>query len=330
MKKPEKNLEKNYIISIDMGGTKILSAVVNSELGVIVKLKQSTGKGNSTFYLKKLVSIIDETVKEAKIKPEQVKAVCIGIPGSVNPFSGKINVAPNLNIKNYPLKEKLQKFIPYEVIIENDVNLAALGIKYFGLGKDAKNMLVIFIGTGIGSGLIFDNKIFRGTNFAAGEVGHIEVFGNNNLCGCGKRGCIEAIASRTAIVKGIIRDYRKGNDTVLGPTIEKRKPIKSKALKKAVKDGDKVVTAHIVEACEKIGFVLSGLNNFLNVDLIVLGGGVIEALEKFMLPIIKESMKKHSLELAGKNVKVVATKLKDEAPLFGGIALVEEFLGIKI
>lgn len=313
-----------------MGGTKILSAAINSELGVIAKVKQSTGKGTPTFYLKNLASIIDETVKEAKIKPEQVKAVTIGIPGSVNPFSGKINIAPNLNIKNYPLKEKLQKLVPYEVLIENDVNLAALGIKHFGIGKDEKNILVVFIGTGIGSGLIFDNKLFRGSNFASGEIGHIEVFGNNNLCGCGKRGCIEAMASRTAIVKSIVRDYRKGKDTVLAQTIEKRKPIKSKALKKAVKDGDIVVTTHITEACEKIGFVLAGINNFLNVDMIVLGGGVIEALEKFMIPLIKESMMKHSLELAGKHVKLRATKLKDEAPLFGGIALAEEFLGIKI
>jgi glucokinase len=313
-----------------MGGTKILSAVMNSEDGIIARVKKPTGKGTANFYLREIVKIIKQSMEEADIKEKQLKAICIGIPGSVNPFTGKIHVAPNLNIKNYPIKEKLQKFYPVEVLIENDVNLAALGVKEHGAAKNAKNIMVVFIGTGIGSGLIFDNKLYRGTNFAAGEIGHIHVLNNGPKCGCGHKGCIEAIASRTAMVRNIIKDYKKGDKTILSNIIEKRKPIKSKALLQAVKKKDKVVLKHIDKSCEDIGNVLANINNLLNLDMIVLGGGVIEALNKYMIPKIKETFQVNSLPLAGKHVKIVASKLKDDAALYGGLALAHEFMGIKI
>lgn len=312
-----------------MGGTKILSSILNSEDGIKAKVKIATGQGSPSFYLKKVASVIKDTVKEAGIKEEQVKAVAIGVPGTVNPFTGKILFAPNLSIKNFDFKEKLQKLIPYEVIIENDVNLGALGVKHFGIGKDSQNILVVFVGTGIGGGIIIDNKLYRGANFAAGEIGHIHASQQKVKCGCGKTGCFEAVASRTAIVRSIIKDYKKGEDTILSEIINNKKPIKSKSLKNAIKKDDKLVIRHVTEACENIGITLSNINNLLNFDMIVLGGGVIEALDNYMIPLIKKSFNGNTLKVAGNHVKIVASRLKAEAPLYGGLALVEEFLGVK-
>jgi glucokinase len=324
-------LNKNYVISIDMGGTKILSAAINSDEGVIARVKKPTDKNVSqNSYVKTLVEIVEETIAEASLQKDQVKAVCLGVPGSVNPYTGKIAVAPNLGIKNFNIVERLKKHISYPVLIENDVNLGALGIRHFGLGKNARDMLVVFIGTGIGGALIVDGKLFRGANYTAGEIGHMHVLQGGPLCGCGKKGCFEAIASRSAIVKAIQRDLKSDKKSVLNKIIEPGKPIKSKALATAVNKGDKIVIKHVSEACETIGYILSDITNLLNLDLIVLGGGLIEALDYFMIPKIKEAFNKNVLKASAKGLKILPTKLGDDAALYGGIPLAEEFLGIQV
>lgn len=314
-----------------MGGTKILSAVLNSEEGIITRVKMPSEKGMSqAAYVMVLKEVIEKTIEQAGITNENISAVCLGIPGSVNPFTGVIGLAPNLGIKNFKIKEKLEAVIPFPLLIENDVNLGALGIQHVGAGKKAKDMLVVFVGTGIGGGLILDGKLFRGANYCAGEIGHMKVSDDGPLCGCGQKGCFEAFASRTAIVKNIKKDLKAGKKSIISEIVQAGKPIKSKALSLAVKNKDKVVTLHIKNACETIGKVLASVTNMLNLDLIILGGGVIEALDGFMLPLIKESFDKKVLKDSAKGLKIKATKLKDDAALYGGIPLAEEFLGIKI
>lgn len=318
-------MAKEYVVSVDFGGTKILAALLDSKGEIVAKNKIATeAKSGNAKLIKKLSEIIESVIKEGKISNEDIKAVSIGIPGSVNPYTGNIGTAPNLGIINYNIKEELSKYIDLPLLIENDVNLAALGIQNYELDGKAKDVLVVFVGTGIGSALIFDNKLYRGTSYFAGEIGHINVQKNGPLCGCGHKGCFEAVASRTAIVKNIKKDLRAGKKSILKTLVPARKPIKSKSLAQAIKKKDPVVTKHIIQACEQIGLTLANITNLLNLDLIVLGGGVIEALDKFMVPKIKETFKKNVLKDAGKVVKIVATKLGDDAALYGGLALAEE------
>ncbi len=320
-----------YVASVDMGGTKILASVLNSKEGIIARVKKSTKvDAGSTSYISDLVEIVHTVIDKAKIKENQIVAVSIGVPGSVNPFTGNIGLAPNLGLKNFNIKKALQKKISYPVLIENDVNLAAIGIKNFGVGKKGKNILVVSLGTGIGGGIIINNKIYRGSNFVAGEIGHIPVEKNGPVCGCGRKGCFEAIASRTAIVNQIIDDIKKGKSSVIKEFIESGKKIKSGSLKNAINENDKVVIKRVSAACETIGEVLSGLANLMNFDMIVLAGGLIEALEKFMLPKIQSSFEKHVLNDTAYGLKVIASKLGDDAAIYGGIFLTEEFLGIKV
>ena len=270
-------------------------------------------------------------MSSSKLKKENITAVCLGVPGTVNPYTGVISFAPNLGIKNYKMKLELEKLIPYPVFMENDVNLGALGIKNYGVGKKSNNMLAVFIGTGIGGGLIIDGKIFRGSNFVAGEIGHVMVQKDGPKCGCGKKGCFEALASRTAIVNHIINDVKKNKQkSVLSELIKSNQRIKSGALRFAIERKDKVVINRITEACQIIGDVLGSVSNLMNFDMIVLGGGVIEALENYMMPIIKKEYKNHVLDASAKGVKIVSSKLGDDAAIYGGLALAEEFLGIKV
>ena len=312
-----------------MGGTKILAAAINSKEGIITRVKKET-PGSKGKYIQSLAEIIDAVIEELHLGKSNIKAVCLGVPGSVNPLTGTIGLAPNLGLKNFNIGEKLRKFISYPVLIENDVNLGALGIKKFGVGKNAKNMLAAFIGTGIGGGLIFNEKIYRGSNFIAGEVGHIVVEKDGPLCGCGNRGCIEAVASRTAIVRNIEKDIKSGRKSILSADLKNKQRIKSKALALAVRQKDPVAVGRVREASEKIGVMLAGIANLLNVDMIVLGGGVIEAMGNSMLPWIKKSFHKNVMMGSEKGLKIVASKLGDDAALYGGIPLAEEFLGVKV
>lgn len=322
---------KDYIISIDMGGTKILAALINTKEGIRTKIKKATKtKNGNTNFVKALWGLVTEVILESGVSEKNVKAICLGIPGSVNPETGRIGIAPNLNIKNMNIKEQLQQYTSIPVLIENDVNLAALGIKHFGLGKDIEDLLVVFVGTGIGGGLIFGGKMHRGASYTAGEIGHMIIQPNGPLCGCGQKGCFEALASRTAIVRDITKQVKLGKRSLLAKLLKEKVPIKSKAISNALKKNDTVTVKTVTNAAMIIGKTLANINNLLNLQMIVLGGGVMEAAADFMTPIIKKSFKENSLKDAGKTVKIYAAKLGDEAALYGGIALAEEFLGIKI
>lgn len=319
------------VISVDMGGTKILASIINSKEGIIESVKKSTNPNSSkTEYIDALAGIVKDVMNEASIKKKNIEAVCLGVPGSVNPHTGVIGLAPNLGLKDFNIKDKLQEKVPLPVLVENDVNLGALGIKNFGIGKKATNLLAVFIGTGIGGGLILDGKIYRGSNYAAGEIGHVLFDKNGPICGCGNRGCFEAIASRTAIVNKIINDIKSGKKSKLTDMVKAGERIKSKSLANAVAEEDKVVIKRISEACDVIGGVLASLANLMNFDMIVLGGGLVEALDNFMLPKIEIALHEHVLNTTAEGLKLVSSKLGDDAAIWGGIALAEEFLGVKV
>ena len=164
----------------------------------------------------------------------------------------------------------------------------------------------------------------------AGEIGHMIVEENGPRCGCGKKGCFEAIASRTAIVRNILSDKRTKKKGKIGKFIPSGEKIKSKVLADAVRKKDKVVIEHLRNACYIIGTVAANISNLLNVDMIVFGGGLIEALGDTMLPLIKTSYYKHVLSDAAAGTRLIKSKLADVAAIYGGIALAEEFLGVKV
>jgi len=150
-------MPNDFIVSIDMGGTKQLACVINSSDGIVARLKESTDpQSTERDYIKSIAKITKNVIKSSGVDKENIKAVCLGMAGSVNPYRGTIYLAPNLGLKNFNIKKLLENEITYPVLLENDVNLAALGIKYFEVDKSSKNLLAIFVGTGIGGGLILN------------------------------------------------------------------------------------------------------------------------------------------------------------------------------
>ena len=315
------------IISVDFGGTKILSALINTNNEIVSRVKIPTNieKGNE-FLVKSIADSVKKILEENNLQENDVRAVCLGVPGTVNPFTGIIGSAPNLGIKDFNIKEALAKEIAIPVLIENDVNLAGLGIKKIELGADVKNMLVVFVGTGIGGAFFFDGKLYRGSSFFAGEIGHIIVEPKGEFSTFSNRTTFEMTASRTAIVREIKRGLNKGKKSILKEYKSPKKQLKSRSLSDALKKEDPLAVKCVGKAAGTIGTVLGSITTLLNIDTIVLGGGVIEAMHEFMIPKIEKAFKETVLADAGKIVKIFETKLGDDAALYGGVALAEEFL----
>ena len=290
-------MPKNTIISVDLGGTKILSALVKSNGKIIKRAKIPTDiTGGPEPIVDSISKSINTLLEKNKYNEKDIEAVCLGVPGTVDPYTGLIGNAPNLKITNFNIKKALQKHTKIPVFIENDVNLAALGIKKFEFDDKAKNMLVVFIGTGIGGAMIFNGKLYRGSSFFAGEIGHMKIDQMGNMAATEIGESFETIASRTGITKSILDDIEKGSESLVSDLIEPDGKIKSKSLLKAVNQKDKVVMNRISEACTIIGRVLGSITTLLNIDTIVLGGGVIEALDEFMMPKIETAFKRNCIE----------------------------------
>ncbi|NJD22664.1 MAG: ROK family protein [Melioribacter sp.] len=320
-------MASQFLISVDLGGTKILSALIDSRNKILSRVKVPTETEKGAEYLVESVSAsIKKILNENHLKESDIKAVCMGVPGTVNPFSGEIGNAPNLDIRNFNIKKTLEKKISIPVLIENDVNLAGLGIKKFELDKNVKNILVVFVGTGIGGALFFDGKLYRGSSFYAGEIGHMLVESKGKFATSSNKKTFELTAGRPAIVRDIRRGLNKGKKSILKEYISPQKQLKSKALSDAVSKTDPLAVKYVGKSATAIGTVLGSITTLLNIDTIVLGGGVIEAMHRFMIPKIKTAFKKSVLAEPGKHVKIFETKLGDDAALYGGIALAEEFL----
>jgi len=320
-------MPKNYIISIDLGGTKILSALIDGNNKIRSKEKIPTELINGKEGLvNSIVQSVKKVMKENEVSEREIKAISLGVPGTVNPYTGMISNAPNLGIKNFNIKDALLKHFSIPLLIENDVNLAGLGIKKFETGDETNNMLVVFVGTGIGGALFFDGKIYRGSTFFAGEIGHMKVNSKGNLLSKDKNSTFELLSSRTAIVRDIKKELKNGKKSILKEYESPKKLLKSRGLALAVKKSDPLAIKYVAKAAVTIGTVLGSLVTLLNLDTIVLGGGVFEAMGDFMVPKVRKAFNKSVLPEPGKAVKIVQTKLGDDAAIYGGIALAEEFI----
>lgn len=317
---------KDYLISVDLGGTKILSALIDKNNSIIHRDKRTTviSEGEEKI-VKDIAYSIQDILTAQNLTSDDIKGISLGVPGTVNPHTGVIGNAPNLGVTNFNIKEALRQYFNIPIYIENDVNLGALGIKKFEYHNQVANMLVIFIGTGIGGALIFDGKLYRGSSFFAGEIGHMKVNPSGKLSSKSQSLTFEGLASRTAIVNNILSELKNNKKSELYSFHDSNKKIKSKDLSNALSKKDKLVIKHIHRAGKVTGTVLGSLVTLLNFDTIVLGGGVMEAMGSEILPVIEKSFYKAVLKEPGETIKFATTVLGDDAALYGGIALEEEF-----
>ena len=317
------------VIGVDMGGTKILSAVVNASGNILATAKIPTqAKDDTSIVIDRISDCIKEAFKKSEVSENTIRAIGIGAPGPLDPETGVVIFAPNLGWKDVPLKKELEVRIGIPTFVDNDVNVGTLGEHTYGAGRGVQNLVGIFVGTGIGGGIILNGELFHGASKTAGEIGHIIVQEGGPKCGCGNRGCLEALASRTAMTKqlrnAIMKKGKKSAITKL--TDGDLQQIRSGTLAKALRSKDKLTQNVFKKATKYLGVGIGSIVNFLNPDMIVLGGGVVEALDKDFIKDIRKAAKKYALPDTLKGVQIVRAQLGDDAGVLGAAALARQRL----
>lgn len=320
---PEAAANPQFVVGVDFGGTKIYAGVFNESLHCVGTSKISTKANRGPDgVIERLARCIADAVDECDIDLKQIKGVGIGAPGAVDAEKGKVIFAPNLEWKDVPLKKELERLLDVPVFVENDCNLSMLGVYEEELDSKPRNAVGIFLGTGIGGGIIINGDFYTGANHTAGEIGHMILQADGPPCGCGNKGCFEALASRTAIFRKVQEAVKKGEKTVLTEMIGKDlEDMRSGDLRRAIRRGDKFIKNIVEDAAHYTGIAVGNLINVLNPEVVVLGGGVIEALEEQMMPIIQKTALDTALDGTAKDVVIRASKLADDTGIVGGAVL---------
>ena len=317
---------KKFLVGLDIGGTKTLAAVVDSKNRIVSSLKARTpaDKGEE-YFLSAAAELVKNAAAEADVSLSQIAAVGVGCPGLVRVEDNSVIVCANMPFLNgCQLGKKLSRKLRARVVVENDVNMGLYGEFHFGAAKGAKNAAGFFLGTGIGGALILNGSLYRGSTGGAGELGHLFIDPLGPACGCGNRGCLEALCGRIAIAAEAAAFAAKGHARgLLSKAGTDIRNIKSGALAKAAAT-DKSIKDLIRFKAELLGIAMGTVVNVLNPELIVLGGGVVEAMPALFVTEAGKSMKKHSMPVLSANVKVVSAKLGDFAVALGSAKMARD------
>ncbi|MBN2545833.1 MAG: ROK family protein [Spirochaetes bacterium] len=309
-----------YYCGIDLGGTKVYSIIIDHYGNIIGSHKVKTKyKSDFNKIFKRIILCYNELIEKLNITEKEIKAIGLGVPSSVKIKTGVLIHAPNLDIKNINIAEKLIKQFNKPVYVDNDGNLGLYGEHYYGKAKSYKSIYGIFVGTGIGGAYLYNNEIIRGKNYTAGEIGHVIVEINGPKCGCGRKGCFEAIAGKVGIINYMKKLIKKNK---INTSLDKYEPdwknnIGSSILSELYHKNDEAVVKALNRSGKVIGIVCANIINLIGVDAILLGGGLMNDMAKDLLPVIKKFMIKYSIGDGAKNVKLLLSELKDNAVAYG-------------
>jgi glucokinase len=262
---------KNYIC-IDIGGTKILATLFENDR-VIFNLKKKTKAYEGVEKLRqKLIDLVGEMLIEANMTIDDITAISAGAAGIIDD-KGVIIYSPNLPWTNFDIKTFMEEHYKVPFYIGNDVNMGILGEWKYGAGIGKENLLGIFVGTGIGGGIIVNGNLYTGNKYAAGEFGHTTLNTEGPYCNCGQRGCLEAYSSKVAMLREIENEISRGGETILKDFFNGNyNTLKSKFLKKGLEDNDEF-TIDLID--KSMYYLAAGAGNFINIfdpQMLILGG----------------------------------------------------------
>ncbi|MFL0196407.1 ROK family protein [Clostridium sp. WILCCON 0269] len=312
-----KDLKERYVIGVDLGGTKICTALVNFQGKIICKHTLPTKAELGEKHI--LSSIIEAVEKVIYCGVSGEKIVCMGIgaPGPLDIDKGQIIYTPNLPFKNFDIVTPLKNRFKIPVFLDNDGNAAAMGEYMFGAGKGTENMVFITVSTGIGGGAILNGHIYRGNTKNALEIGHMTLERDGPLCNCGNFGCAEVLASGTAIAREARLAVKKGYNT----SLSLYKHITSKEVFKEANLGDSIAEDILNTALNYLGICVANVITCLDPEVVVIGGGVSKAGE-IVFEKIKEVVRKRCFKVVSDNTKILPAFLKTDAGVIGAAALV--------
>ena len=320
----------SYFLVVDVGGTKILAAALAPDGRIVGRHKLKTERGSREALLGQLDIALDAVLGAAKISKNEVAGLCLGVPGVVDSSRGHVVLTPNAPLSDTPLRDILAKKWDCPIIVGNDVNVGMAGEVRCGAARGASSAFGIFVGTGIGGGLFIDGKLIEGFRGLGGEIGHLMVpLGADEIAGMltKKHTFLEDLCSRTAIENQLRHAITKeGKKSVLTEIVgdKKLERIRSGALKEALKKNDPLVVDVMRRASYLLGLATASVLHVVDPEVIVFGGGVVEACGKWMMPHIEKTVQKVAMPGTGRPLKILQSTLGDDAILLGGLALLQQ------
>jgi glucokinase len=314
--------DKDLIVGVDLGGTNVSAGVFDGKSKLLGLQKNKTkAEQGSDAVIKRIVKTIQEALEISKSKLEDVAAVGIGAPGAIDVKRGVVLNAVNLRWTDFPLGKALAGEIKQNgltVVVDNDVNVGTWGEYVAGAGRGIDDLLGVFVGTGIGGGLVLDGKLYHGHFSTAGEIGHIAMHPDGPL---GRR-TLENLASRTAVANLIGDLVRANRKSVITKLVEGNlADIRSRAIADAIKEKDELVTQVVQESAGYVGAAIANMVTVLSLKGVVLGGGLAEALGGPYLKWVRDAFERHVFPLELRDCKLKLSELGDSAGVVGAAAL---------
>jgi glucokinase len=318
--------KKNCWVGFDLGGTKMLATVYDAKFKPLgsrrKKTKDYRGASNGVAGITKT---IEDALQDAGVDRKRLMGIGIGCPGILDLDRGVLIHSPNLGWRNVPLKAKLEKAFKCPVVIGNDVDVGTYGEYRFGAAQGARCVVGVFVGTGVGGGCVYEGKIFRGRVGSCLEIGHIHLQPKGDLCGCGRHGCLETVASRLAISAEVAEAAYRGNAPHLFETAgTDLAAIRSRTLVTAIHEGDGAVEDIVRHSAKYLGVAMASIVNLLAPDVIVLGGGMVEAMPQLYLEHVRKAVREQAMKSLARGIRIVAARLGDDAGVMGAAALAAE------
>lgn len=320
-----------YYVGIDIGGTNISTGVVDENYKIVGKGKLKTNIGRT--YEEILADIIESVklaIADAKLEIDDIRWIGIGCPGTCNTDTGIVEYSNNLRWLNVPLLSDIEKAFGKKTYIDNDANVAAYGEYLAGAAKGAQNAVVITLGTGVGAGIIINGRIFSGSNFAGGEIGHTVIVVDGYECTCGRKGCFEAYSSAT----GLIRMTREAAEAHPESKIKQLVEADGRISARTAFNAAKMLDDTGIEVVDRyIKHLACGITNTINVfqpDILCIGGGVCNEGDALLLPLKKLVAENVYSKNSAKNTEICICSLGNDAGIIGAAMLGKSYEGVNI
>ena len=312
-----------YTVGIDLGGTNIVAGVVNDKYEIVATAKVKTAMPRPAEAIcDDMAKVVFEAVEKAGITMEDIQWVGIGSPGSCNMETGEVEFANNLNFHHTPIAKLMEERVNKKIYIENDANAAAYGEFYAGAARGTKNAVAITLGTGVGGGIIINEKIYSGSNSAGAELGHICIVKDGRPCSCGRNGCWESYASATALIyqtKCAMVDHPESVMWEL--TDNDIRKASGRTAFDAMRKGDAAGKAVVDQYLEYVACGLTDVINIFQPEVLCIGGGISKEGETLLAPIRAYVEKERYSKYAAKQTKICAAELGNDAGIIGAALL---------
>lgn len=319
---------KKHWVGFDLGGTKMLAVVFDDDFNLLTRKRRKTkAQDGVKGGLRRMIELIELALVEAGLTAGDVAGIGVGCPGPLDLDKGIVLEMPNLGWKKTRVREELESAFRCPSFILNDVDAGIYGEYRFGAARDARCVVGVFPGTGIGGGAVYKGEILRGTSGSCMEIGHIPVIRDGPHCGCGRRGCLEAVSGRLAISSAAAAAaYRGEAPNLLAMTGTDLRNIRSRALSESIAAGDVIIEEIVRDAARTIGWAMAGVVNLLAPEIVLLGGGLVEDMPELFRAEVDAAVRARVMPSYENSFRTEVAQLAGNATVTGAAAWAKQSL----